>query len=165
MPEEARIAFQRLRKALLSTPVLTLPRPDWQFAVIVDAATGSDAATGGLGAILAQIDDQGKFHAVCYASRRLNDKESQYSPFLLEMAAAVWAIKTFKDHLNGLRFILFTDHKPLQKVALAQSKTLNEFQQLAYNLISLHSASKASICLLTSFQEPPALTQHCPSST
>jgi hypothetical protein len=130
MPEEAKQAFHRLRQALLSAPVLTLPRPDRQFAVIVDAATGSETTTGGLGAILAQIDAQGKFHAVCYASRRLN-KENQYSPFLLEMAAAVWAIKTFKDHLNGVRFILFTDHKPLQKLALAQSKTLNEFQQLA----------------------------------
>jgi transposase InsO family protein len=131
MPDDARIAFQRLRKALLSDPVLALPRPDRQFAVIVDAATGSETTTGGLGAILSQIDNQGKFHAICYASRRLNDKENQYSPFLLEMAAAVWAIKTFKDHLDGHRFILFTDHKPLQKVALAQSKTLNEFQQLA----------------------------------
>jgi hypothetical protein len=113
MPKEAVQAFHRLCKALLSAPVLALPCPDWQFAVIIDAATGSETTTGGLGAILAQVDEHGKFHAVCYASRRLNEKEAQYSPFLLEMAAAVWAIKSFKDHLTGVRFILFTDHKPL----------------------------------------------------
>lgn len=131
MPDDAIQAFYKLRTALLSDPVLTLPRPDRQFAVIVDAATGSETTQGGLGAILAQLDHQGRFHAICYASRRLNEKETQYSPFLLEMAAAVWAIKSFKDHLSGVRFILFTDHKPLQKVALANSKTLTEFQQLA----------------------------------
>ena len=50
------------------------------------------------------------------------------------MAAAVWALKLFKEHLRGRRFILFTDHKPLQKVADAKVKTLNDLQALSLEL-------------------------------
>ena len=44
----------------------------------------------------------------------------------------VWATHHFKEHLKGQRFILFTDHKPLQTCADAPStKMLSELQQLA----------------------------------
>ena len=68
----------------------------------------------GLGAILTQIDKAGNFHAISYASRQLVTHEKNYSPFLLEMQAAVWGMDYFQEHLRGKRFILFTDHKPLE---------------------------------------------------
>jgi hypothetical protein len=37
----------------------------------VDASTGSNSVEGGIGAILTQIDKQGKFHAISYASKQL----------------------------------------------------------------------------------------------
>ena len=101
MPEEARAAFLRLRNHLASTPVLTIPRPDRIFAVIVDASTGTEDTAGGVGAILTQKDDEGKFYAVCYASRLLQAKEKTFSPYLLEMAAATWAIKLFSEISKG----------------------------------------------------------------
>jgi hypothetical protein len=76
------------------------------------------------------MDDLGKFYAVCYASRQLWPSESSHSPYLPEIAAAVWAIKTFANHPRGQRFVLFTDHRPLQKVAMAPAKILNEFRML-----------------------------------
>jgi hypothetical protein len=50
-----------------------------------------------------------------------------YSPFLLEAAAAVWGMEFFNKYLKGKRFILYTDHKPLEKLHL-HSKMLNRLQ-------------------------------------
>jgi hypothetical protein len=43
--------------------------------------------------------------------------EKNYSPFLLKSATAVWGMDGFNEYLKGKKFILFTDHKPLQKWA------------------------------------------------
>ena len=42
-----------------------------------------------------------------------NSKTMKRTPYLLEMDAAVWAMKHFETHL-GKHFVLFTDHKPLE---------------------------------------------------
>jgi RNase H-like domain found in reverse transcriptase len=48
-----------------------------------------------------------------------------YSPFLIEAAAAIWGMDFFNEYLKGKRFILYTDHKPLEKLGHLHSKTLN----------------------------------------
>ncbi len=88
LPEEAKAAFVTLRKQLISEPVMAFPRLDRQYALITDAATGTADTPGGLGAILTQVDKDGKFYAISFASRQLKDHEKNYSPFLLEAAAA-----------------------------------------------------------------------------
>jgi hypothetical protein len=45
-----------------------------------------------MGAILTQIDRNGKFHEISFVSKQLVKHEKNYSPFLLEMDAGVWAI-------------------------------------------------------------------------
>ena len=132
LPEDALEAFVRLKRILCSAPILSLPDANKQYALIVDASTGSQDCEGGLGAILTQIDKNGQFSVIAYASRLLTSTEQQYSPFLLEMRAMVWATRHFQEHLRGQRFILFTDHKPLQTCSDAPAtKSLTELQQLA----------------------------------
>jgi hypothetical protein len=65
---------------------------------------------------------------ISFASRQLKDHEVNYSPFLLEAAAAVWGMDFFNEYLKGKRFILYTDHKPLEKLGHLHSKTLNRLQ-------------------------------------
>jgi hypothetical protein len=60
----------------------------------------------GLGAILTQVDKDGKFYAISFASSQLKDHEKNYSPFLLEAAAAVWGMDHFNEYLKGKKFIL-----------------------------------------------------------
>jgi hypothetical protein len=62
----------------------------------MDTATGNtDTPTpSGLGAILMQVDKDGKFYAISFASRQLKDHKN-YSPFLLEAAAAIWGMDFF----------------------------------------------------------------------
>jgi hypothetical protein len=122
-------AFMSLRKQLISEPVMAFPRVDRQYALITDAATGTADRPGGLGAILTQVDKDGKFYAISFASRQLKDHEKNYSPFLLEAAAAaVWGMDHFNEYLKGKKFILYTDHKPLEKLGHLHRKTMNRFQ-------------------------------------
>jgi hypothetical protein len=111
LPEKALKAFCILQKQLTSEPVMAFPKSDRQYALITDAATGMADTPGGLGAILTQVDKEGNFHAISFASRQLKDHEVNYSPFLLEAAAAVWGMDFFNEYLKGKRFILYTDHK------------------------------------------------------
>ena len=67
-------AFNRLKLALTTAPVLKLPDFDRQFVVTTDA---SDAAVG---AILEQDFGNG-LQPVAFASRKLNDAEMRYSAY------------------------------------------------------------------------------------
>ena len=71
LPEHALRAFRHLQSLLCSQPVLAYPRADRQYALITDASFGDEHTAGGLGAILTQIDGQGKFYVIAYASRKL----------------------------------------------------------------------------------------------
>jgi hypothetical protein len=58
----------------------------------------------------------------------LKDHEKNYSLFLLEAAAAVWGMDFFNEYLRGKQFILYTDHKPLEKLGHLHSKMMNRLQ-------------------------------------
>ncbi len=128
LPKEAMDAFCILQNSLTSEPVMAFPRADRQYALITDAATGTADTAGGLGAILTQKDEFDNFYAISYASRQLKDHEKNYSPFLLEAAAAVWGMDVFNEYLKGKKFILYTDHKPLEKMGHLHTKTMNRLQ-------------------------------------
>jgi len=80
--------------------------------------------SGGFGAILGQHNDKGQLQVVAYASRSLKDHERNYTPYLAEMNAASWAIDYFDVYLRGRRFVLYTDHKPLETLKTIHQKTL-----------------------------------------
>jgi len=74
------------------------------------------------------MDEHGNHYAISFTSRQLKDPEKNYSPFLLEAAAAVWGMEIFNEYLRGKQFVLFTDHKPLEKLGHLHTKTLNRLQ-------------------------------------
>jgi hypothetical protein len=49
------------------------------------------------GAILTQVDDKGHYHVIAYGSRQLRDHKLNYSPYLMEMAAANWGMEYFDN--------------------------------------------------------------------
>ncbi len=130
LPEDARKAFETLRDELCAKPVLKYPRADLMFHLATDAATGTaEGVGGGFGAVLSQVDDGNVERVVAFASRSLKKHEKNYSAYLAEMAAASWAIDHFHVYLQGREFILYTDHKPLEKMSAMQKKTLNRLMQ------------------------------------
>ena len=60
-----------------------------------DASTGIDKTISGMGASLVQTDERVKKHAIDYAYER------NYTPFLFEMAAMIWAMDHFSTYLRG----------------------------------------------------------------
>jgi hypothetical protein len=114
---------------------LAYPRADRQYALITDASFGDDNTASWLCAILTHIDGTRKFYVIAHASRKLQKHERNYTPFLLEMQAAIFGMETFEVHLKGQPFKLFTDHKPVEKLGKVHTKTLNRLQQMM-NLFS-----------------------------
>jgi hypothetical protein len=77
---------------------------------------------------------------ILYASQSLKEFEKNYTPYLLKLAAAVWAIDNYHVYLYSRRFTLLTDHHPVKKMLRLHQKTLNRLQQqmLKYNFIVLY---------------------------
>jgi len=132
---------------------MAFPKSDPQYALITDSATGTADIPGGLGAILTQVDKDGNFHAISFASRQLKDHEMNYSPFLLEAAATVWGMDFFNEYLKGKRFILYTDHKPLEKLGHLHSKTMNQLQTALLEQDFVIQYKKGPTCRRTTFPD------------
>ena len=130
LPRDAYLAFRELQSILVSEPVVDYPRRDRPYALFTDASFGDDRHEGGLGAILTQIDENKQHCVIGYASRKLAIHEKNYTPFLLEMQAAIFGMEHFGNHLKGRHFTLFTDHKPLEKLGKVHTKTLNRLQEI-----------------------------------
>ena len=128
LPDKAKQAFLRLKQILASEPVMAYPRTGSPFILTTDAATGTEEVAGGFGAVLSQIQN-GKEVVIAYASRTMRSHERNYSPFLAEMAASLFGIDEFCNHLKGRRFTLRSDHKPLEKLSSIHKKTLNRLQE------------------------------------
>ena len=103
--EETEKAYVQLISALMSDPVLRLF--DGKKLILLR----TDASDIGLGCVLMQEHEQ--WLPVCYASRKLLDREKRYSTIEKECLAIVWSVKKFQLYLYGREFIIQTDHNSL----------------------------------------------------
>jgi len=99
-------AFEKLKSALCTEPVLQYPDFSQPFNLTTDA---SGHAIGG---ILSQ-GKIGKDLPIAYVSRVLNKAEQNYSTIEKECLAIIYCTKHFRPYLYGRKFIITTDHKPL----------------------------------------------------
>ena len=129
-------AYQDLKKALSTAPILRLPDFSREFIL------RCDASGIGLGAILLQEFDDG-IHPLAYASKKLLPRQCRYSTIERECLSIVWAIKKFQSYLYGREFVIQTDHKPLTYMQTAQ--TINDrvmrwamfLQEFRYRIVSI----------------------------
>lgn len=116
-------AFQHLKQRFCSAPILTLPDPNQQFVVEVDA---SDV---GVGAVLSQRSSvDNKIHPCAFFSRRLSPAERNYNIGDRELLAIKLALEEWRQWLEGTPqpFLVWTDHKNLEYIRTA--KRLNPRQ-------------------------------------
>jgi hypothetical protein len=102
---------------------MAFPRSARQYALITDAATGTANLAG-----LEQFSHKLTKKATTLQSHlHLGSSKitKNYSQFLLEAAAVVWGMDVFNECLIGKQFVLFTDHKPLEKLGHLHTKILN----------------------------------------
>jgi hypothetical protein len=101
--EKCLVAFQTLKSALVSVPIIQ--PPDWSepFEIICDA---SDYAVG---AVLGQRKE-GRVHAVYYASKNLNGAQLNYETTEKELLVVVFAFEKFRSYIVNSKVIVYTDH-------------------------------------------------------
>lgn len=96
-------AFDSLKKALTSYPVLCLYNPSYETQLHMDASLLA------LIGILLQKQSSGQWVPVAYYSQSTNDAEIRYHSFELEMLAVVKSIERFHIYLYGIQFTVITD--------------------------------------------------------
>ena len=99
-------AFEVLREALTTPPILAMPNDTGEFILDTDASDQT------IGAVLSQLQD-GAEKVIAYASRKLDKREVNYCITRKELLAIVHSLKYFKQYLLGRRFKIRTDHAPL----------------------------------------------------
>ena len=104
--EKQQEAFDKLREALTSAPLLTLPNTSDPFILDTDA---SDYA---IGAVLSQVQN-GEERVVCYASCTLTPEQRRYCTTRKELLAVVRFTRQFRHYLLGRNFVVRTDHSSL----------------------------------------------------
>lgn len=111
-------AFAALKESLTSTPTLA------HYDASCQTKLSSDASSYGLGAVSMQLQDDGEWHPVAYASRAISPTEQHYAQIEKEALGITWASERFADYLIGLEFHVETDHKPL--VPLVSTRNLED---------------------------------------
>ena len=100
-------AFDKLKSALTTAPVLAYPTRDDQFVL------DTDASNTGTGAVLSQVQD-GDERAIAYYSKTLNKAERNYCTTRKELLAIITAVRHFHHYLYGRPFLVRTDHGALR---------------------------------------------------
>ncbi|CAO1629501.1 unnamed protein product [Parajaminaea phylloscopi] len=120
-PPEAIDAFERLKLAFTSAPVLV------HFDATRETRVEPDASLYACGAVLAQRNPATKiWHPVAYHSRSFSPAELNYTVGDKELTAILDALETWRHYLIGLpEFDILTDHRNLAYF-LAPQKDLKE---------------------------------------
>jgi hypothetical protein len=114
---EAAAAFDKLKAALSSAPVLQLPDFDRDF--IVDC----DASGSGFGAVLHQGDGALAFFSRPFAARHL-----KLAAYERELIGLVQAVRHWRPYLWGRHFIVRTDHYALKFMLDQRLSTVPQHQ-------------------------------------
>jgi RNase H-like domain found in reverse transcriptase/Reverse transcriptase (RNA-dependent DNA polymerase)/Integrase zinc binding domain/Retroviral aspartyl protease/Chromo (CHRromatin Organisation MOdifier) domain len=113
------VAFERLKAALVTAPVLVLPDFSKPFVIHTDA---SEFATG---AVLSQDHGAG-LQPIAYLSATLSSPERRYSTYDKEMLAIIHALKMWRHLIHGAHVTVFTDHQALS--SFRSQRSLNNRQ-------------------------------------
>jgi len=103
---ECQTAFDKLKSAILTPPVLALPNDRDPFYLDTDACDTS------IWAVLSQIQD-GQERVIAYAGRTLSRNELNYCVTRKELLSVVYFTKYFRQYLLSRKFYIRTDHAAL----------------------------------------------------
>lgn len=118
--EEAEKAFQTLKTAVTSSPVLTLPNFELPFEI------ECDASGKGVGAVLMQMK-----HPIAYFSKAFTASKLSKSAYDKELMALVLAIQHWRHYLLGRRFVVYSDQKSLKHLLQQRITTANQQEWMA----------------------------------
>lgn len=122
----AQQAFDKLKVALATAPVLMLPDFSLPFTVQTDASGYA------MGAVLLQNE-----HPIAYFSKLFCPRLSKASTYIRELHAITCAVKRWRQYLLGHYFIIQTDHRSLKEL-LTQVIQTPEQQFYLSKLLGYH---------------------------
>jgi hypothetical protein len=102
---------------LCSAPLLVRRDPNREFELHTDWSAAR------CGAILQQRGKAGEERVISYASRSNNKPKSNYNSYAGECLAAVWEVRYHRVYLYGRKFLLYTDHRPLEWLMISETLT------------------------------------------
>lgn len=142
-------AFQQLKQALVTAPVLVLPNFQKPFVLETDA---SDL---GFGAMLMQDN-----HPIAYLSKVVCVKNQALSTYEKECLAIILAVEKWKSYLQHQEFIIRTDHKSLlhlkeQRISSKiQQKAVFRLMDLQYKIVYKQGNTNMAVDALSRCHEP-----------
>ena len=128
--KEMEDAFEGLKERIARE--VTLSYPDYSdgaemLELFVDAS--------GVGAGGCLVQKQGdEYKTIAYSSMTFTPAQCNYSTIERELLAIRWGIKAFRSFLFGVKFILFSDHKPLlflHNMSIEKSRLARTLSDLA----------------------------------
>ena len=105
--EEQERAFQRLRNAMCSSPVMMSPRFGEPFSLQTDASCTC------VGCCLGQWDEAGNEHPIAYASQKLSATQCNWAVIEKEAYAVMWGLQKYRSITFGSEITVYVDHNPL----------------------------------------------------
>lgn len=107
--DEQTTAFNKLKEEVANDVALSYPdyQPQAEKLELFVDASGK-----GAGGCLMQKQN-GEYRVIAYASMSFSEAQTNYSTIERELTAIRWGIQSFKPFIYGIKFILYTDHKPL----------------------------------------------------
>ncbi|KAL0313051.1 UNVERIFIED_CONTAM: Gag-Pol polyprotein [Sesamum radiatum] len=100
-------AFDELKQALTSAPIIQ--PPDWSISFEIMC----DASNYAVGAVLGQRIEK-THHVIYYASKTLDAAQCNYSNTEKELLAIVFPLDKFRSYLFGSKIVVFSDHAALK---------------------------------------------------
>lgn len=113
----AQDAFEHLKSALITAPVLVPPELSEPFRVHFDASQIA------VWAALRNMDCNGRDRAIAYTSKKLMAAEQNYTVNERELLAVILVLQRFRCYLEGSMFYVLTDNQILKD--LLNKKSLN----------------------------------------
>ena len=118
MSVDALREFKKLKTILSSDTCMAHPQLDKQFFIHVDASKYA------LGAILTQLDENGRHRVIEYASKVLSPTQQSYSNTAREALGIIWSLQHFRFYVHGRNPIVFCDCKSLSHLAGEKSTAM-----------------------------------------
>ncbi|CAK1578777.1 unnamed protein product [Parnassius mnemosyne] len=120
-------SFEEIKDLLCSQPILEIYDQNLPVNIY------TDASLEGIGAVLKQIQPDGKEKPVAYFSRKLNESQKKKKAIYLECLAIKEAVRYWQYWLIGKPFTVYSDHKPLENMNV-KSRPDEELGELVYYL-------------------------------